>query len=53
MKCSFNRYCRNKKIQTAEIQGNTQIGTGIVQIDAFIMQAKTGAKSSSENSLKW
>ena len=51
MKCSFNRYCRNKKIQTTEIQENTQIGTAIVQIDAFIMQAKAGAESINENSV--
>lgn len=51
MKCSFNRYCRNKKIQTAEIQGNAQLGTAIVQIDAFIMQAKAGAESINENSV--
>ena len=51
MKCSFNRYCRNKNIQTAEIQENAQIGTAIEQIDAFIMQAKIGAESINENSV--
>ena len=51
MKCSFNRYCRNKNIQAAEIQENAQIGTAIEQIDAFIMQAKAGAESINENSV--
>lgn len=51
MKCAFNRYCKNKKIQTAEIQENTQIGTAIVQIDAFIVQAKAGTESINENSV--
>ena len=51
MKSSFRRYCRNKGIQTAEIQENTQIGTAIEQIDNFISQAKVGAESINESSM--
>lgn len=52
MKSSFNHYCKNKGIQTAEIQENTQIGTAIVQIDSFISQARSGAESINESSVK-
>lgn len=52
LKSSFNRYCRNKEIQTSDIEENTQIGTAIVQINSFISKAKEGADSINESSVK-
>lgn len=52
LKSSFNRYCRNKGIQTADIQEDPQIVTAIAQIDSFISQAKEGADSINESSVK-
>lgn len=52
MKSSFRRYCRSKGIRTSEIQENAQIGTAIEQIDSFISQAKVGAESINESSMK-
>ena len=52
LKSSFNRYCRNKEIQTADIQEDPQIVTAIAQIDSFISQAKEGADSINESSVK-
>ena len=51
LKMSFNRYCNNMNTQAEEIAPETQIGTAIIQMDAFIEKAKIGAETVNSNIL--
>ncbi len=45
LKITFNRFCHYMNISIDEVNGDTEIGMGITEIDSFISQSENGVKT--------